>query len=752
MRFSYKALLEQSAATVAPKRSRLLMSGAIAVGVLAAHGAAQAQPASSAAPPAGGLQEVIVTAERHETKLQHTAAAVEVVSVATLEKQHVVDLMDLNNVLTNTQIVPIGPQQQIIIRGIGNNFIDTRADPAVATSINGLFYSRPLPVGFGFLDVSRVEDLEGPQGTLYGRNSAAGAINIVTNQPTDKFGGMVQGTLGNLSADGFVGVLNLPVAEGFAVRVAYDRERRGGYLGDYYDDTNTDAGRISARWTPTPELTVYGESDYIHIGGHGPVTEAYPCGNAAPWSLTVPASCNALTPGVAGTAALSGRQNSYVDSDQLHLDYNLGWATVTSISGYVGTHMRAYKLPNASYFTNDVFSDSNDYSEELRLAGHDTANHQGGLAWQLGAFLFSSTGDYYQHAQLPTSNRPPTGTQQFTAVPQSSQAGYGQITYGLTDQLRLTAGIRYTNDSKGIAYSSSAYLPPTFTVPSPTVTGSNKATSNKFTYKAGVEYDMAPSHLLYANISTGYASSGVNGGSASAPLTPTVAPASFAPETITAYEAGSKNRFFDNRLQLNAAFYYYDFKNYQYLYPAFVQGGGSVHGLQIQDVSGVTAYGAEFSAEFAATADDMFTASLALTHATFGKIAYAGFIPPATATSVVVASGSPLVNDPKWSALLGYEHTFRLDGGSKVTIGVNSKLSDKYLLIIGSSVPADYQSGYTMTDANVAYHWQGDKYLVRIWLKNLENKPVNVYGEGAGFNVYGIEAPRTYGVTVTANF
>ena len=96
----------------------------------------------------------------------------------------------------------------------------------------------------------------------------------------------------------------------------------------------------------------------------------------------------------------SGRQNSYVASGQLHLDYDLGWATVTSITGYVGTHQRAYTLPNGAYFTNTDLSDNNDYSEEFRIAGHDTAGHKGGLAWQVGAYLFSSTGDYFQHAQL----------------------------------------------------------------------------------------------------------------------------------------------------------------------------------------------------------------------------------------------------------------------------------------------------------------------------------------------------------------
>jgi len=733
----------------ARNRTALLTSVATAA-ALAAHGGALAQAQTAAS--STQLQEVVVTAERHETKLQRTAAAVEVVGAETLQKQHVIDFMDLNSVLNNTQIVPIGAQMQIIIRGIGNNFIDTRADPAVATSINGLFYSRPLPIGFGFLDVSRVEDLEGPQGTLYGRNSAAGAVNIVTNMPTtDKFGGMLQATVGNLSANDITGVVNIPVAQDFAVRVAYDRERRDGYVGGFYDDNNTDTGRLAARWTPTSKLTVYGESDYIHIGGHGDITESYPCGNAQPWSLNMPGSCNALSPGSAAKAPLSGRQDSDVASDQLHLDYDLGWATVTSISGYVGSHIRAYNLPNAAYFNNTLFSDSNDYSEELRFSGHDTANHQGGIAWQAGAYLFDSTGDYYQHAQLPTSNRPPTATQQFTHVPQSSEAGYGQVTYGLTDHLRITGGIRYTNDAKGIDYSSSAYLPPSFTVPSPAATGTTRATSNKFTYKGAVEYDLAPGHLLYASVSTGYASSGVNGGNSSAPLTPLVAPSAFAPETITAYEIGSKNRFLDNRLQLNISIYDYAFQNYQYLFPAYVQGG-SVQGLQIQDAASVAAYGAELSAEFAATSDDRFSASLAFTHATFGTIEYAAFAPPHSAFAVTVPSGSPLVNDPDWSALLGYEHTFRLDGGSSITVGANSKLSAKYLLVVGSNVPADSQKGYTMTDANIAYHWPDNKYQVRVWVKNIENVPVNIYGEGSSFNVYGIGAPRTYGVTATANF
>ena len=726
-------------------RSKLLLSGAAIAGTIALQGNASAQTAPGAAQPAGTtLQEVVVTAEKRETTVQRTAATVEVVGASTLQQQRVVSLTDLNSVLNNTQIVPIGVATQVIIRGIGNDYIDPRADPSVATTINGLFYARPLPIGFGFLDVSRVEDLSGPQGTLYGRDAAGGVLNIITNQPTQKFGGMLQATGGNLGENDFTGVLNLPLTSDFAMRFAYDRDRRNGYLDNYYDDTNTDTGRISAKWAPTNNFTAYVESNYSHVGGHGYIPEAYPCGDTTAWSSYTPGSCNALSPGTAASASHDGHQSNYVASDLIHLDYDFGWATITSITGYVGTHERVYDLANGAYFTNTVLSDSNDYSEEIRIAGHDNAQHQGGLAWQVGTYLFTSSGDYSQQVIVPHDPFPPSGTQAFNKVPQQSQAGYAQATYGVTDQLRITAGLRYTNDSRGIDSSATNFLGTTY--------GRAKTSSDKFTYKGALEYDVAPGKLVYATVSTGYAAGGVSGGSPSAPLTAKVAPSVFQPETITAYEIGSKNRFMDNRLQLNGDVYYYDFKNYQYDFPAFVQGGGAVSGLQIENTGPVTAYGVELSAAFAATPDDRFSASLSWDHATFGALNYAGFFPPATGYEVHLASGSELVNDPPWSALLGYEHTWRLDQGASLTFGVNSKLSDKYLLIVASTVPADYQKAYTMTDANVAYHWADYKYSVRVWVKNIEDSAVNIYGEGAGFNLYGIEPPRTYGITATANF
>jgi iron complex outermembrane recepter protein len=735
-------------------KSRLTV--AVLIGsIVAAEGVAvaQTQATQPGAAPEIQLQEVVVTAEKIQSTVQRIPATIEVVDADTLQRQHIVEFTDLNSILSDTQIVPIIGGTQVFIRGLGSVFIDPRADPVVATSLNGLFFARPLPFGFGFLDVARVEDLEGPQGTLYGRNSAAGAINIVTNRPTNEFGGSLQVSGGNLGANDVTGVLNLPVTDQLAIRIAADRDRRQGYIGGYYDDINNDTGRISILYTPTDRLTIYLQSDYTHIGGHGSLTESWHCANSVAWSLIVPLACPPPHL-LSGVAPLSGSVGSFIAAHQLQIDYDFGWATLTSIAGFVGTHDRFNNLPNGSIFTATDRTDSDDYSEEIRLAGHDTASHQGGIAWQVGSFFFQSNGDYYYDVQVPGSNLPPTGITTFTSIPQSSQAAYAQLTYGVTDQLRLIGGIRYTNDFKGITAASYSYIPPTFRKLGPPIGGSSTYAGDKLTYKGGIEYDLAPGKLLYGTVSTGYVSGGANGGNPNVALPPSVASAVFQPETITAYEIGSKNRFLDNRLQLNGDVYYYDFHNYQYLYPSLVQGGNPLHeGLQVQNAGSATEYGAEFSAEFAATENDRFSASLSWTHSRFGPISLAAFVPPfGPASTITVPAGSPFTNDPRWSGLVGYEHTWRLDQGSSVTLSTNSKISSKYLLVIGSEDPYDTQNAYTMTDASLAYHWPQDHYVVRLWVKNIENSPVNVYGQGQTFHLYGIEPPRTYGATVAVKF
>lgn len=718
----------------------LLMFAALAPAPALAAEAAEAPTAAAPAPSrpdVGTVQELIVTAEKRESTVQRTAATLNVVTAVALARQQIVDVKDLNAVLPNAQIVPVVNSLQISIRGIGSNFIDPRADPGAAASLNGLYFDRPLPNGFAFLDASRVEVLAGPQGTLYGRNAAAGAINIITNQPTNRFEGYVEGTLGSLNANDLKAVVNVPLGDDLAIRAAYARDRRDGYLGDYYDDLHSDTSRLSALWRPTDRLNVYIESDYLQTGGHGQANEAWPCTGAQPWSRVVPGNCPSTLKG--GTEPTNGRLGTFVWANQLNVTYDLGWATATSITGYIGTHQRFSNEPNGVLFNANEKANNNDYSEEIRLTGRDTANHQGGLQWQAGGYFFTSTGDY--NYAKPGFGAPFI----FTSLPQRSQAGFAQVTYGVTDQLRITAGARFTHDFKGLVGSG----------------GAISVEGDKWTYKAGVEYDLAPTHMLYGNISTGYVAGGPNGGDPNLPTPPNLAPPTFQPETVTAYEVGSKNRFLDGRLQLNASAYYYDFSNYQATTAAFLNGAGQQRSgsqlLVIENTGSVTTYGVELDSEFALTASDRLSASFLWGNGTFGVLHLAtvagnpvtGFTPRA----IDLSDGTPLVNLPRWTAQLGYEHTWNLRRGAELVAAINSKLSTKYALVVGSiGDPFDTQAGYTMTNASLTYDWDENRYALRGWIKNIEDAPVNTYGQGAGMHNYSILAPRTYGVTLTAKF
>ena len=710
----------------------------------------QAAPSQAGA---GQLQEVVVTAEKRQSTAQKTAASIDVVGSDTLAKQNIVQVQDLNAVLPSVQLLPFVNSIQVAIRGIESNFIDPRADPAVAVSVNGLFFDRPLPTGFAFLDVSRVEDLNGPQGTLYGRNAVGGAINIVTNQPTNKFEGSVTAEGGNYGENNFTGVINVPVTDTLAVRAAYQRDRRDGYIGGYYDDVNIDTARLSARWRPTDKLTIYGEADFLHQGGHGSVQEVYPCNGAKPWSLVVPGTnlyIPGVTPGTActvfggGNIALGGTTDTFVNAYQGHVDYDFGWMTATSITGFVGTHERFNNLPNAVVNTVNSRENNYDYSEELRFSGHDSANHAGGFAWQVGGFFFDSTGNFHQATSLAYANpilKPFIGAPAnliYTGLPQSSEAGFAQATYGITDQLRITGGVRYTNDHKGVQQPGQAKL---------------QQDEDHTTYKAGLEYDLAPGKLLYLNISSGYLAGGPDGGNASLPTPANRAPVFFLPETITAYEVGSKNRFLNNRLQFNADFYYYTFHNLQITEPATFNNAAAGSFLAVENAGDLETYGVEASTQFALTPDDHFSASITLAHGDYDGATFAQ-TPAGAPSTTTIPAGQRLTNLPHVSALLGYDHVWRLKDGQTLTANVNTKISSNYPLELGGPIiPAfDNQSAFTMTDASLSYSFHDNKYVIRGYIKNIENTPVNVYGETGGNHVYGILAPRTYGGSVTVNF
>jgi iron complex outermembrane recepter protein len=676
-------------------------------------------PSKATIAPEQELSEIVVTAEKRPADLQNTPIAMSVVGAAELQSRHLVDLTDLNGVVPGVQIYPLINSTQISIRGLGSTFLDPRAQAAVASSVDGLYFAQPTSNGGGLFDIARVEVLKGPQGTLEGRNAAAGAINVITNRPdVENFETSAALTAGNYGLWTTEGMINIPVNNNLAFRAAFQTVDRDGYIAHVYNDAKDDYGRLEALWTPLDHLTIFNEVNYNHAGGYGPVAEYHPFAGISPWSLNSP------IPGL--SIPTLGNQDNATWNDQLHVDYDWDLATLTSISGFV--HQQDEVLtPDGIYFNALTVNNLKDWTQEVRLASKTKADHAGGLQWLVGVYYLNEESFYHYTF--------PFGTIALPHLPTTSVAGFGQATYSLTDTLRLTAGVRYSEDKKKATYDD----------------GTRRSSSfSNTSYKAGIEWDIARQSMLYADVATGYVPGGLNAGNPALPTAPTQFAPTFDSETNTAYEMGSKNRFFENRLQLNGDVYLYDFRNYQYQNIAYPNEGPFTTG--IVNTGDVKTYGAELDAIFLLTPSDRISVSTDWAHGEFDGISYPTllFAPPFPAFVFAPQGKQPLINLPDADVYFGYSHIWKINDRSSLEMRGNSHYSAAYPVVAGSTDPNDRQRSFWMSDVTITFSY--NKWQVEAWVKNIENSAVNVFGEGPGLYLYDILPPRTFGVTLRGRF
>lgn len=741
--------------------------------------ATQSEDADSSAPQ-GGVPDIVITAQRRSENLQRAAIAVSAVAGDTLTQASVTEATQLTRLLPSLQVAPAASFTQIYLRGVGTFGANAFAEQGVAFNLDGVYLSRPAAPAGLFYDLDRIEVLKGPQGTLYGRNATGGAVNVITARPrVGRTEGFLTAEYGNFETVRASGAVNLAIGENAALRISGQHAEHEGYFNDGYDDENTWAVRGQFRFDNRHGLDATFSIDYAHVGGQGSGGTIMPLlfgehdRRLGPSDPAVIAAYLARQP-TAPVPQLIARSDGYQDNGffgaAATINADLGFATLTVIPAYRKTNLDFVSY--ASSFLIDVTEDSHQASLETRLA-HESAR----LRWVLGAYYFDEHVDADQFF-----NQASNATLIQSALDTRSYAIFGQATYSLSDTFRVTGGLRYTHDNKQQdSYAESrpfvGFVPPAFPNFTPIIlTVPTVATSdvnfNKITWRAGIEWDIAPRSLFYATVATGFksgvlfAAQGLNYSQ---------------PETLTAYTVGIKNRFFDNQLQFNVEAFYWDYRNQQISHLGPVQvattPGGPIFGpvFTTENAGQATIYGAEFEVQWQPTRSDVIVANLQYLHARYDALNYqsystSGAAPvlgcAATLTTQIGAapqariynvdcSGRPVVNAPRFALNLGYQHTFEIGGAGRIIAGADTRIeSSRYLSI--DYLPNGRQGAYMMTNARLTWETQSGNFSLTGFVNNIEDELVfsnSFQSPVKGGTLYNqIRPPRTYGVRANFRF
>lgn len=776
-------------------RSHMMLASAATLALTAFSASAMAQDAAPATATtsemsenAEGLGEIVVTAQRREESLQKAAVAVTAISGEALINAGVTDVAGLNKFAPSLLIQPAGGSAiNLYLRGVGTLQGNSFGENPIAFNYNETYVARPTSVAGTFYDLERVEVVKGPQGTLYGRNATGGAINVIPRRPSlDGFGGDASVEYGNYESLKTTAALNVPLGESVAFRIAGQVVDRNGYLSDGYQDEKGEAVRGSLLIKPNDSFSTLFVIDYFHSHGMGIGSVLVPGSNqpagfpgyAAPRLSdrvggSDPRSIAALNTFAAGLFAppfcggpggfiRSGcvrppRNDGFIDGHYFGLsaivEGDVGIGTLTVIPSYRRSKDQYDGYVPGFLTRND--ETAKQYSLEVRLSSKD----DGALGYVLGGYYFNE-----KQNGLNFFDQGDISTTRFTPMLETESAAlFGQLTYSLSDSFRLVAGGRYTEENKSQLTALASGGRPGVVFPPLGAPFAGDLDFNRFTWKAGIEYDAGPRSLVYANVATGFKAGGFF--VASPPNN------SYAPEKLTAYTLGSKNRFLGNKLQLNLEAFYWRYRDQQI---SFVGGvptpGGIAPGLVTINAGRSRMYGVDAEARLSLFGGGLFSVDLQYLNGKYNSLNFtalsASGAPVRTNCAVsnprqanpgtpnpsrlfdLNCSGFPTINSPKWSANIGYQHRFEVGGDYALILGASSRIESSRFTSI-DFLPEMRAGSFMMSDAFATLEGPDKRWSLTGFINNIEDETVisGAFQRPVLQAVYAtLRPPRTYGV------
>jgi iron complex outermembrane receptor protein len=515
------------------------------------------------------LEEIIVTAQKRAESVQETPVSVTALTPEDLESKQILTMEGLKQIVPGLfmeQALSGTTTPKMFLRGVGvDNQVFSFESP-IGLYVDGVYIARVTGALTDLYDVDRVEFLRGPQGTLYGRNSSVGALNIWRRLPSlteSRFSvGASYGTWdqlnGRFHASGPI------VDDKLAAGITATYRRNDGWMTDVTTglkaaDEDVLSVRASALWQASDALSVIFRADMMR--DHSFPTQASNFLINPDLDLRTYES----SPG-------SGRVNQ-VEPKGLSatIDWNLGLARLTSVTAY---RELTYKNANdvdgraavRSFEVDRQDLDQDQFTQEVYLAGDSLGSRA--VKWTVGAFYLLENNNFNWALHILA---PPT-TQEFDQKT-DSEALYAQAVFPVSDKLNFTAGLRQTWESKDFK---ARQFAPTNTVPTqnlvlnPAFQFADTKKATRLNWRAAIDYAATDTVMLYANAGTGFRSGGFNGSSRDIAG---ITSGSFGPESTFMTEAGFKSEFLDRRLRLNTLYYYSDYKNLQ---QSIVQPNGSI--------------------------------------------------------------------------------------------------------------------------------------------------------------------------------
>ena len=692
------------------KKNKIVLGIALAFN-LTAHAALPddappAADAAAAAPEGAEVQQVVVTATRRAVGIQQAPVAVSVIGGDTVQADELRVINDITHYVPNFtgQSTEGRERPRWFLRGIGSNDPSTTSLSPIGFYVDDVYINSVFGQGTPLFDLQRVEVLRGPQGTLWGKNTIGGAINILSRRPDFQNGGYARAGFGNHGSrlvEAAGGGTLVPDTVAGRVSVYHeeaDSEVTNRATGKRFRSTEDNAVRAQLLLKTSADGEVLVNVHGRHYNGGG-----------NPWSVAG---------GDRRSVALNADNSDAVQTAGAGLTGNWalgGGVGLTSITAY--EHVERTLFGDGDYTAQELDRTRNrlssgQWSQELRL----TSSPQQQVSWIAGLHLFrENLGSSGQEATLPGRA---TTAYETTTFSQKTTSGalFGSVTWQVSDQFDLTGGLRWTQEKKeldlvgytgtGLAFANTAAW---WTQPVAGLTRNlNQHLSNTWhapTWDISPVWRINRNARVFARVARGFRSGGYN--------TQALTDAAFrtvTPEYLTSYEAGLKSEWLDRSLVFNATAFHYDYKDIQVfaLAPA-ATGSGTVSTLSNAGQGKSDGLELELKSQF--TDNFGAYANIGLLRTRFDEFA-----------NVPTAVGNAFARAPRRTANVGADYRFAVGGGSVDLRGDLTYRSREYFSATRQTSPLRWQNGYTLANASVVWVPAGDKYSVTAYVHNAFDK------------------------------